>query len=591
MPRGVLPVPRPAARSVPGWIDMDLEDAYAEALALAATEDERPRPMSQYATDPVAFCVDILGVRPETLHWSSLPEYAQHRWDGDLDPLVQALEAIARREWTAIESATGTGKTFLMAAALLWHCGCFEDSITTTVATKEDQMAKGVWREVGRLWPRFQAAFPQAELSTLRIRMDPPRGDAWGAWGITARQTAGEESNTSVQGLHAQYLLILVDEMPGVPASVVTALENTATDPGNVIAGFGNPDADTDPLARFRKKARVKGLRVSGYDHPNVVTGRTIVPGAVSRVSIAQRRDDYGEESPLYKSRVRGIAPAQSAHALIHRAWIDQAVERWRVWRASGALTGYPFAFGVDPANSDAGDYAAIARWQGPMCVDITAKPCPNANDLGAAVWEEAVAVRADPRAIGVDAIGVGAGTVNEMSRLAAGGPTCTSLHSGGKAVQRAQKAGEGEGWVTDVNRFHNLRAQMYWQFREDLRNGRIALPPDTQIVEELTQPQYGIRNGRVVVEPKDDIKSRIGRSPNKADALVYGNWVRPRERPLPSATLPDNAEDHDLGLVRGQNGPRPRKLREAIADRHPGRGLPGTAGTAGNAWDSWGTR
>jgi hypothetical protein len=55
----------------------------------------------------------------------------------------------------------------------------------------------------------------------------------------------------------------------------------------------------------------------------------------------------------------------------------------------------------------------------------------------------------------------------------------------------------------------------------------------------------------------------------------------------LPSATLPANAEDHDLGLVRGDGGKaRPRKLREAVADYHPGRGAPGAAG---NAWESWG--
>lgn len=567
-------------RKAAAWSKPTLGEAWREAVAEAGAGSHGPRPLTQYRNDPVGFVVDVLGVKLESIRWASLSHYANHRWDGTVDPLARALEALSRYEWVGVSSGTGTGKTFLMAAAFLWFIAVHDGGIAVTVATKEDQMVKGVWREIGRLFPAFQRHFRTAELTYLRLRMRPG-SDAWGGWGITAKPSADATSNTSVQGLHAEYLLILVDEMPGVDQSIITALENTATDPGNVIAGFGNPDNDTDPLAKFSRKTGVDAIRISGLDHPNVVTGRTLVPGAVSRESIAKRATDYGEDSPMFRSRVRGIAPKQAADALIHRVWVDAAIERGRQWVASKALAGYPVAFGVDPSNSDGGDEAAVAKFLGPLCAVVRSAPCPNANDLGAAVLLEAQAEGAAPDCIGVDSIGVGAGTVNEMRRMLGGQASPVPLNSGAKASIRAAKAGEQDGWQADVNLFANLRAQMYWQLREDARQGRIGLPDDPQLIEELIMPVYEVRNGKVLIEPKDDIKRRLGRSPNKADAVVYANWVRPRTKPAP---VVPNAKDRHLGLTTdAQTGKkRPVSVKD-LAQR------PRFGDADGRWWSEWG--
>lgn len=527
------------------WSRPTLGEAWRDALEETGSGDGI-RALTEYRSDPVGFVVDVLGVDLRSLRWSENPAYTRHQWDGTRDPLARALEDLSRYEWVAVSSGTGTGKTFLMAAAFLWFIACHEHGIAVTVATKEDQMVKGVWREIGRMFPAFKRRFPTAEMTHLRVRIRPG-SDAWAGWGITAKPSADATSNTSVQGLHAEYLLILVDEMPGVDPSIITALENTATDPGNVIAGFGNPDNDTDPLAQFSRKSGVDAIRISGLDHPNVVTGDTVVPGAVSRQSIEKRIADYGLDHPLFRSRVRGIAPAQAADALIHRAWVEAAIERGRQWAQSKALLGYPPAYGVDPSNSDGGDEAAVAKFVGPLCASVRSAPCPDANVLGRNVLVEAQLDGTSPEHIGIDAIGVGAGTVNEMRRILNGQSSPVPLNSGAAPKIRAAKAGEEDGWQADVNLFQNLRAQMYWQFREDVRLGRIGLPNVPALVEELIMPTYSVRNGKVLIEPKDDIKRRLGRSPNSADAVVYANWVRPRTKP--KMPLPD-AKDRHLGVT-----------------------------------------
>jgi hypothetical protein len=67
----------------------------------------------------------------------------------------------------------------------------------------------------------------------------------------------------------------------------------------------------------------------------------------------------------------------------------------------------------------------------------------------------------------------------------------------------------------------------MYWQLREDLRNGRLILCNDEELFADLVTPKWEVRNGKICVEKKEEIKKRLGHSPNKGDAVVYWNWVR----------------------------------------------------------------
>ena len=58
--------------------------------------------------------------------------YDGNEWDGSVDPLSEVLEALARGEDVGVESGTGTGKTFLGAAIVLWFlaCSCLYFAVT-----------------------------------------------------------------------------------------------------------------------------------------------------------------------------------------------------------------------------------------------------------------------------------------------------------------------------------------------------------------------------------------------------------------------------------------------------------------------------
>lgn len=72
---------------------------------------------------------------------------------------------------------------------------------------------------------------------------------------------------------------------------------------------------------------------------------------------------------------------------------------------------------------------------------------------------------------------------------------------------------------------FVNKRAEAWWKFREELDPGQqggsaIALPPDPQLRADLAAPTWKLTTRGIQIESKDDIKARIGRSPDRGDAV-----------------------------------------------------------------------
>ena len=514
---------------------MIITDAYSALLLyeheLASREDEPsgPQPCMAYRLRPLDFIVEKLDVPRETIDWLLNDGYASHEWDGSRNPLVAILTGLAAGEDVGVESGTGTGKSYLAAAIVLWFLACWVDARVFTFAPKEDQLRLYIWKDVTQLWPAFQRLFPSAELTDLRIRM-VAGSDAWGAWGFPVGVKAGEEISTKASGMHAPDMLLVYEECQGIDASVIEAGENTSTAPHNLRLFQGNPNHQLDTLHLACVSPGVRHVRISALDHPNVVTGQQVVPGAVGPASIEKRRLKYLARPRLYDSRVRGISPAEAAEALIKLEWIQRSQDRWRLAKRLDGF-GVPTAarkrgLGVDVANSEGGDEAAIARGVGRWLMEVEAFPCPNANNLGTQVHYEMTRNGILAEHVGIDSVGVGAGCVNELRRL----DSWVKALGGGDAAQE----------TSDEEEFTNARSQWYWRLAEDLRLDLVDVPDDPEVTTDLITPQWKTVNGRIAVERKEDLKKRLpeGRSPNKGDAVVYWNWVRYRgladEKPVP---------------------------------------------------------
>jgi hypothetical protein len=114
----------------------------------------------------------------------------------------------------------------------------------------------------------------------------------------------------------------------------------------------------------------------------------------------------------------------------------------------------------------------------------------------------------------GIDAVGLGSGVIDILKRDKF---NVVEIVGGAEAVSG----------LFDFQ-FKNLRSQMWWALREAFRNNEIHLPfKDLDLVADLTMPRYMYEADRkIAVESKDSIKQRLGRSPDRGDALAYAWFV-----------------------------------------------------------------
>jgi hypothetical protein len=373
--------------------------------------------------------------------------------------------------------------------------------------------------------------FGKGELLGLpKIAMRPNiPNDEWYMIGFGVGVTKEEVkiSASRAQGAHAEHMLIIFEETPGVHEAVMTAFENSCSAEHNIVIAVGNPNSQQDLLHQFCKKSNVTHVRISGADYPNVVLDQpNFIPGAQSRFGKERMLAKYKtEDSPMFRSRWNGISPEQGVDSLIRWEWCVEASQREP--KGLGEM-----ALGVDVANSEDGDLAAIARGQGSSLTHIEDFPCPNSNQLGdqAFILMKRFNVSADH--VGVDGVGVGAGTVNKLLEY---GQQIVNIQSGAKAQEVYS------GNIRMQEEFNNLRSQMWWQMRLDLQFGDesgLVLPFDEELFVDLCAPKWKRERNFIVVESKDTIKKRLGRSPNKGDAVVYWNWVRQRRTGEAAAVL-----------------------------------------------------
>lgn len=519
----------------------------------------------RYKTDPLFWLEDRFGESRESFAWSEIEGYEKHEWDGDKDPLAQAWQVlgdgykkvrdggIADFRYVAIESATGCSKTYWLARLAFWFLDSFENSLVVTSAPKRDQLRLGLWSEISMLGKKIKKIRPNAQMYKLRLAMDDKKieeddvddvvmSDSWHCVGFIAGAGADDTSADKARGFHRKNMLIIAEECTGIHPAIMTAFQNTSTGLTNFIVAVGNPNNEFDPLHQFAMQNDVKHFRISAFDYPNIVLNREHFSGAVTWASINSRTDVYGEGSPLWSAMVRGISPTQAADSLIKLDWIEQCVDR-----EIPELTGYN-AVGVDVANSENGDKAALAWGEANILKEIEEFACPNATHLAYnLMYDESELMLKGysnygtkklkdfnimAECIGIDSVGVGAATVNAFLDhnyyvLALSGGQDSDV------IPKEEIWDAGKKKERNMYSFSSLRSQMYWELREDLRKGNISIQikdPEKlkQLKKELCIIKFQANSAHIEVEKKENIKKRLGnKSPNVADAVAYWNWTR----------------------------------------------------------------
>jgi len=487
------------------------------------------------------------GEDPKDFKWSEMEEYDGYDWDGTVDPLFKIWESVAMGVWTGVEAAIGVGKTYSAVRVIYWFLDVFENSTVRFIAPTAGHLKTTLWVEMKEAFNKFQRLQPQAKLfDSMRIACD--EGDLENskhqAIGLGARVRAGEKTNIKLQGGHGKHMLYVIDEAAGIAHSILESIIQTCISENNIILMLGNPDNETDALHEFCERFDVNHIRISAFDHPNIILNEERYPGAATIKSIKSKAGKNNEniESSLFLSRVQGISPKEGEFSLMKSGALDKAYDLGRLDDDEFPWDDDSYnAVGVDVARSTAGDKAAVVFGKKNRLELMKDFQCPNAShlaynlifnseeceDRGYNVYHLPTVGDYDiyDEQIGVDAGGVGFSTVETLEEE---GYMCRSMIGG--PDRDAIPVDENKKPVID---FVSFRSQGIWTFFKELNRGEFGIVYQTaEIKREFKKECLAHRKapgiGKIKIEDKGKTKDRLGgKSPNLFDAAWMWNWVR----------------------------------------------------------------
>jgi hypothetical protein len=212
---------------------------------------------------------------------------------------------------------------------------------------------------------------------------------------------------------------------------------------------------------------------------------------------------------PLRSQMLRGDFTAGQADdewQVIPSAWIKAAQARWKPEKNPGAIT----SLGVDPSRG--GDEMTVAPRRGWRFDELVLVPAAAAAHGGTAA-KKVMDVAGDVAPVHVDVIGIGASVFDHLEAFI-----------GSRAVPVNFAEGTDEKDFSGKLGFANVRALSWWRMREALspdRAAKVALPPDQRLFADLAAPRYRVTARGIQVEDKDQVRKRLGRSPDRGDAVV----------------------------------------------------------------------
>lgn len=528
---------------------MDIPEGSMLAKALRAfgmelIEDETPTEKfashtpyyDEYHNDPVGFGERVL----------------KHSYPEEVKAMMRSVSDHVN---TSARSANAVGKTYGAADTVIWFILTFHDAqVYTFAAPPESNLRDLLWGEINRVVAEQPQLFTEFSITTMRIMRNsksfvrgvtiPVSGDA--------KLVEGRFS-----GKHAPHMLFVGDEADGIPEPVFKGVESCMSGGHCRLLMTFNPRQEAGTPYRMEKQKEANVVHLSAFHHPNVVTGDDIFPGAVTRETTCRRINMWtrsllpGESQstdcfqvpdflvgyeakshggqlyppipsgwrivivPQFSYMVLGLYPAIAEGQLISRAWIDAARARYDAYVAvHGDVqpAGTKAIMGQDVAEMGKDLNCSVFRYGGFVKLPI--------------IWGEVDPIVTGDKAAGlyksrgawkcqVDGTGVGAGVAPYMRRK--GCPNSHRIMFGS-----SPKEDDIPESYKEMGTFRYMRDLAWWACREWLRTDPGAmLPPDEMLLDELITPTYVVTQFRIAVMDADTMREKLGRSADRASALI----------------------------------------------------------------------
>lgn len=489
----------------------------------ASEVDKGLRYMQLWRQDWCRFVRDVLQARP----------------DREQEEIIHRVQT---EPMVAVASGTSRGKDWLGACCAL----CFlyltpvfnrrgelvaNTKVALTAPTGR-QIYNIMMPEVARLFKR--AGGLPGVLQSSRIKTD------YEEWFLTGFK-AGDDATEAWSGFHAANVMFIATEASGISETVFNAIEGNLQGNSRLLILF-NPNIPSGYAARAMSSDRFKHFRLSSLNAENVVRKQLVIPGQVDYRWVSDKvetwcsrianEEDFNEgegdfrwegrmyrPNDLFRVKVLGLFPRAAEDCLIPYEWVSLAQERWKSMSEQMGEDWIPaedLDLGVDVAGMGR-DSSILCPRYGNFVSGFAAHQSAGKADhmkiAGMTVNALHRCKTSKARAM-IDTIGEGAGVYSRLVELNVKGAVSCKFSEGASGLSD----------VTGQYKFSNMRAYLYWCVRDwlDPKNKTGAMvPPDDEFLEEATSIRWSFTSsGAIMIEKKDDIKVRIGRSPDKWDSL-----------------------------------------------------------------------
>lgn len=434
---------------------------------------------------------------PAAFAYDELKFEAGDQWQQDVFDVFPSQDTDKLR--ISLQACTGPGKTAILAVLNLNFISCYgskgEHPQGLCTSITEDNLH-------GNLWPALSKWQERSEYLKLAFRwtatrfssVDHPR-----TWFLEARTFAKkadpEAMGRTLSGLHAKDVMVTMDESGDIPVPVLRSGEqifSSAYRWAKLLQG-GNPTSLEGALYHAAVPAR-------RFWYVVVVNGDPDDPKRSRRVNIENAREQielYGRDNPWVKATILGQFPDSSINTLLGIEDVEAAVARhWRRER-------YDFMqrrLGIDVARFG-DDRTVIFPRQGLKTWRPDILRLQDTMQITARVMEFQRVFK--PELMLVDDTGHwGHGVIDGLRSV---GSAAVGIQFHAPGIDQRYKNRRVEGWL---------------KMAEWVKGGG-CLPDLADLRTELCTPTYTFAGGKFLLEEKEQIKKRLGRSPDLADALA----------------------------------------------------------------------
>lgn len=426
------------------------------------------------------------------------------------------MRSVRDHRRTAVRSGHGVGKSHTASLLACWWLDTHPpgEAFVVTTAPTAAQVRAILWRYIRR---NHKAGNLAGRVNQTEWLIDEEI--------VAFGRKPADHDEGAFQGIHARYVLVIIDEACGVPEQLWIAADALTTNADCRLVAIGNPD---NPASHFRKVCTAGSgwhvIGISAFDSPNLTGEEVPEQVALSLVGaewVEEKRREWGEDNPLYRSKVLGEFSPDHPGQVVRQS--DVAACRIAPETRYAPSDLLPVELGVDVGGG--GDETVIRERRGKVAGREWRAHTDRPEDIAPMVL---AAIReTGATAVKIDSIGIGFGVIGELRNM-----TGRGLHGAHiDAVNVASKPSEADKYL-------NLRAELWWELGRNLSERRgwdlSGMENADATVAQLLEPRWDIdAQGRIRVEPKDEVIKRLGRSPDNADALLLAFYrsARPRVR------------------------------------------------------------